>query len=159
MSSRIRLILFSAATCLALFGCSSRSVHQSAPGQSWAGTPAGDFGTFDPRERWGGWVTATDADSGAVRWRYRTPAPILAAVTSTAGGMVFSADMNGNAYAFNGASGTVLWRDQLEGAAGGGVITYMVGGRQYVAFVAGTNSPIWPVEKKTAKVVVYGLSP
>ena len=41
--------------------------------------------------------------------------------------------------------------------ATGGVISYAVDGTQYVAFVAGTNSPIWPVEKKTAKVVVFGL--
>ena len=57
------------------------------------------------------------------------------------------------------ASGTVLWRSRLDGAAGGGVITYTVGGRQYVAFVAGTNSPIWPVDKRTAKIVVYSLAP
>lgn len=44
----------------------------------------------------------------------------------------------------------------LDGAAGGGVITYVVDGRQWVAFVAGTNSPIWPVEKKSAKIVVFG---
>jgi hypothetical protein len=37
------------------------------------------------------------------------------------------------------------------------VITYAIDGTQRVAFVAGTNSPIWPVEKKTAKVVVYEL--
>jgi hypothetical protein len=36
------------------------------------------------------------------------------------------------------------------------VITYEVDGRQWVAFVAGTNSPIWPVEKKSAKIVVFG---
>jgi len=134
-------------------------VAATAPGQSWAGTPTGDFGKFDPKERWNGWVTATDADSGAVRWRFRTPAPVLAAVTSTAGGVVFAADMGSNAYAFDANDGTVLWRARLEGAAGGGVITYMVGGQQYVAFVAGTNSPIWPVDKKTAKIVVYGLAP
>ena len=84
---------------------------------------------------------------------------MLAAVTSTAGGVVFAADMGGNAYALDASDGTALWRARLEGAAGGGVITYMVGGQQYVAFVAGTNSPIWPVDKKTAKVVVYGLAP
>jgi alcohol dehydrogenase (cytochrome c) len=134
-------------------------VAATQPGQSWVGTPGGDFGNFDPKERWGGWVTATDADSGAVRWRFRTEAPVLAGVTPTAGGLVFSADMAGNAYALDAANGKVLWRDRLDGAAGGGVVTYTVGGQQYVAFVAGTNSPIWPVDKRTAKVVVYTLAP
>ena len=85
------------------------------------------------------------------------PAPVLAAVTPTAGGVVFAADMGGNAYAFDAETGAVLWRTSLDGAAGGGVITYANGGRQYVAFAAGTNSPIWPVEKKSAKIVVFGL--
>jgi hypothetical protein len=45
---------------------------------------------------------------------------------------------------------------QLDDAAGSGIITYSRDGQQRVAFVAGTNSPSWPVEKKTAKVVVFG---
>ena len=126
-------------------------------GQPWTG--AGDenvFGKLDPQEKWGGWINAIDADSGETRWRYRTPAPVLAGVTPTSGGLVFSADMAGNAFAFDAESGKVLWQTTLDGASGGGVITYMVDGAQRVAFAAGTNSPIWPVAKKTAKIVVFG---
>jgi alcohol dehydrogenase (cytochrome c) len=134
-------------------------VRNAAVGQPWSGSADEKhaFGTFDPKERWAGWVTATDADSGIVRWRYKTPAPVLAAVTPTAGGLVFTADMLGNAYAFDAADGKVLWQAQLDGAAGGGVISYAIDGRQRVAFVAGTNSPIWPVDRKTAKIVVFAL--
>lgn len=130
-------------------------------GQPWSGSAneKNAFGTMDPKEQWGGWVMATDADSGAVRWKHRTPAPVLAAVTPTAGGLVFAADMNGTAYALAAGDGRVLWQAQLDGAAGGGVITYEAGGAQRVAFVAGTNSPIWPVERRTAKVVVFAVQP
>jgi glucose dehydrogenase len=133
-------------------------VTSAAIGQPWSGSAdeTSPFGQFDPKARWAGWVIGTDADTGKIRWRYKTTAPVLAAVTPTAGGLVFSADMNGNAYAFDEESGAILWRTSLGGAAGGGVITYDVGG-QRVAFVVGTNSPIWPVEKKTAKIVVWGL--
>lgn len=128
-----------------------------AAGQPWTGVADENvFGKMDPQDRWGGWVTATDAETGAVRWRFRTPAPVLAAVTPTAGGLVFSADMAGNAYAFDAADGDILWRTKLDGAAGGGVVTYAIEGRQRVAFVVGTNSPIWPVEKVTARIVVFG---
>ena len=72
-------------------------------------------------------------------------------------GVVFSADMDANAYAFDAADGKVLWQTRLDGAAGGGVISYGVDGTQYVAFVAGTNSPIWPVDRKTAKIVVFAV--
>jgi alcohol dehydrogenase (cytochrome c) len=129
-----------------------------AAGQPWSGSAdeKNAFGSFDPKEKWAGWVTATDADTGAVRWKYKTPAPVLAAVTPTAGGLVFAADMHGNAYAFDADDGKILWRATLDGASGGGVVTYAVDGQQRVAFAVGTNSPIWPVERKTAKVVVFG---
>jgi len=52
--------------------------------------------------------------------------------------------------------GKILWRTRLDGAPGGGIITDAVDGEQRVAFAVGTNSPIWPVEKKTAKIVVFG---
>ena len=130
-----------------------------ALGQPWSGS--GDeknlFGTSDPKENRAGWITATDADSGTVRWRHKTPAPVLAAVTPTAGGLVFSADILGNAYAFDAADGKVLWQFKLDGAASGGVISYAIDGKQHVAFVAGTNSPIWSVEKESAKIVIFAL--
>jgi alcohol dehydrogenase (cytochrome c) len=136
-----------------------KKVASVSYGQPWSGSAdeKNAFGTFDPNERWGGWIMATDADTGKIRWRYKTPAPVLAAVTPTAGGLVFSADMNGNAYAFDADSGAILWNTALDGASGGGVITYVVDGAQRVAFAAGTNSPIWPVQKRTAKIVVFGV--
>jgi alcohol dehydrogenase (cytochrome c) len=129
----------------------------AATGQPWTGARDENvFGKMDPDDKATGWITAVDADSGEVRWRYRTPAPVVAALTPSAGGLVFAADLRGNAYAFDAASGAILWRTTLDGAAGGGVITYAVDSRQWVAFVAGTNSPVWPVEKKSAKIVVFG---
>lgn len=134
-------------------------VASVAYGQPWSGSAdeKNAFGSFDPKSEWGGWIHAVDADSGEVRWKFRTPAPVLAAVTPTAGGLVFAADMNGTVYAFDATRGEVLWQSQVDGATGGGVITYAIDGVQRVAFVAGTNSPIWPVDKKTAKVVVFAL--
>jgi alcohol dehydrogenase (cytochrome c) len=128
-------------------------------GQPWSGSAdeKNAFGSFDPKAQWGGWVHAVDADSGAIRWKFRTSAPVLAAVTPTSGGLVFAADMDGTAYAFDATNGKVLWKTQVDGATGGGVITYSIDGIQRVAFVAGTNSPIWPVDKKTAKIVVFAL--
>lgn len=136
-----------------------KKVASVALAQAWSGgaDEKNVFGAFDPKEKWGGWITATDADSGIVRWKYRTPAPILAAVTPTSGGLVFAADMDANAYAFDADNGRVLWQSKLEGAAGGGIITYSIDGSQKVVFVAGTNSPIWPVDKKSAKIVVFDL--
>ena len=48
-----------------------------------------------------GWLTAFDADNGAVRWKFAAPRPMLAGVTPTAGGLVFAADLGGTLYAFD----------------------------------------------------------
>jgi len=37
------------------------------------------------------------------------------------------------------------------------VITYSIGGKQYVAFVSGTRSRVFPVSAASAKIVVFGL--
>ena len=34
---------------------------------------------------WRGWITAVDASTGNVRWRHSSPAPVVGAVTATAG--------------------------------------------------------------------------
>jgi len=60
-------------------------------------------------------------------------------------------------YAFDAATGKILWRTDLPGAPGGGLITYAVGGKQYVAFVVGTRSRVFPVSASSAKIIVFGL--
>jgi len=126
------------------------------PGQAWTGTElANQFGKRDLN--WSGWVTAIDADTGQVKWRFRTGAPVLSGITPTRGGLVFAGDMDKHAYAFDAATGSVLWRADLPGAPGGGVITYMVDGKQRVAFVAGTRSRAFPVSAASAKIVIFGL--
>ena len=70
---------------------------------------------------------------------------------------MFAGDLSSHAFAFDAASGKVLWQTELPGAAGGGVISYMVAGKQRVAYVAGTRSPIFPVATASAKIVVFGL--
>jgi outer membrane protein assembly factor BamB len=129
------------------------------PGKPWTGTDdeKAAFGRFDPKAQWKGWVTAIDADNGKVLWKYQAPTPLLGGITATASELVFSGDLNGDVFALDGRTGKVLWRSPTNNAIGGGVITYMAGGRQYVAVSAGMKSPIWPVNSESARVVVYAL--
>jgi alcohol dehydrogenase (cytochrome c) len=60
------------------------------PSAPWTGEVGGGFGRFDPKERWQGWLTAVDADDGTVRWKHRSSTPLLAPLTATAGGVVFT---------------------------------------------------------------------
>ena len=126
------------------------------PGQPWTGTElAAQFGRKDPN--WSGWVTATDADTGQIKWQFHATAPVLSGVTPTKGGLVFAGDMDKHAYAFDAATGKVLWRVELPGAPGGGAIVYLVEGKERVAFVAGTRSAVFPVSPSSAKIVIFGL--
>lgn len=88
-----------------------------------------------------GWVTAVNADTGSVRWRYHDDSPVLAGVTPTAGGIVMSGDNNGNFLVFNSDNGALLLKRATGGALAGGVVTYARAGKQYVAFTSGNVSP------------------
>jgi alcohol dehydrogenase (cytochrome c) len=105
-----------------------------------------------------GWVTALDVETGAVRWRYRSPTPVVAGVTPTAGGLVFTGDLHGDVLAFDAATGAVRWRWATGLPIGGGVVTYRAGGRQYVAVAAGMHAPVtWKLRSPPAEVVVFAV--
>jgi alcohol dehydrogenase (cytochrome c) len=132
---------------------------RGAPGQPWTGVddPQMAFGKMDPIDRWKGWVTALDAETGAIRWKVQTPKPMVAGITATAGGLVFTGNLDGEVLAFDAMRGTILWRKPAGGAIGGGVIAYETGGKERIAVAVGLNSPIWPVTGGPARVVVYAL--
>jgi alcohol dehydrogenase (cytochrome c) len=128
-------------------------------GSIWPGSgdPQHPFGRTDPKEMWGGWLTAIDADTGRVRWKYKSPTPMLAAVTPTAGGIVFTGDLNGDVLALDARDGSVLWRNATGAALGGGVISYQTDGHQRIAVAAGMSPANWPLPKATGRVIVYSL--
>ncbi|MBL8958322.1 MAG: PQQ-binding-like beta-propeller repeat protein [Gemmatimonadetes bacterium] len=97
--------------------------------------------TLDTLSR--GWITASDGSTGAVRWRYASRKPVVAAVTTTAGGVVLAAELTGDFLVLNARTGAVLFRHNTGGQAGGGVVTYQVGATQYVAVASGTTSRYW----------------
>lgn len=128
-----------------------------ALGMSWLGAENSMETMFDPPDQAKGWITAYDAENGLVRWKYRAGHPILAGVTPTAGGLVFAADLGGELYAVDVNSGGVLWHTATGQSTGGGVITYVAGGRQLVGVASGMKSPVWPGGAERSRVLVYGL--
>ncbi|MEO8138835.1 MAG: PQQ-binding-like beta-propeller repeat protein [Gemmatimonadota bacterium] len=107
-----------------------------------------------------GWLTAVDAESGAIRWRYKSSVPLVAGVTATAGGLILTGDLKGDVLAFEAATGKLLWHDSTGLPIGGGVVTYRAGGRQFVAVAAGMHAPTtWQIESAPAHLLVYALPP
>jgi alcohol dehydrogenase (cytochrome c) len=105
-----------------------------------------------------GWLTAIEAETGIARWNYHSPTPLVAGITSNAGGLVFTGDLRGEVLAFDGRTGALRWRHSTGLPIGGGVVTYLAGGRQYVAVAAGMHAPVtWKLESEPARVIVFGL--
>ncbi len=112
---------------------------------------------FDPPSMAKGWLTAFNAKDGSVKWKFNASSPIIAGVTPTAGGLVFTADEKGIFYAFNAQNGKILWQNSTGLPIGGGVVSYSVNGKQYIAVVAGMKAPVWPGAPKKSEVLIYGL--
>ena len=92
------------------------------------------------REKAYGALRALDPATGERRWEFRFPSPTMAGVTSTASGVVFAGDNEGNFMAFDARTGRNLWRyptgTPIWGAA---PMTFMLDGRQHVVIAAGTT--------------------
>jgi alcohol dehydrogenase (cytochrome c) len=125
-------------------------------GELFAGLKNGT-GTFDPIDRAKGSTFAIDPATGRIAWRQERKGPGIAAVTATAGDVVFTGDQNGAFLALDAESGRTLYESETGGAVGGGIATYEVRGRQYVAVASGNGSRLhWPVTG-SATVLVFGL--
>jgi alcohol dehydrogenase (cytochrome c) len=125
------------------------------PGKPFLGSSNG-FGD-SPLEQRAGWLYAVDPDSGKVLWKYRSDLPMVASVTPTAGGVVLTGDLLGNLLAFDAASGKLLHQTKAGGPIGGGIVTYLVNGVQYVAVAAGMKGDILKTDSGPANVVIYSL--
>jgi len=130
-------------------------VKVPAPGAIWFGSKSNDI--QGPPAEAKGWVTAFDADTGAVRWKFASPTPVLAGVTPTAGGIVFSANLRGELRAFDAESGAVLWTLDSGQSIGGGIVSYSAAGKQRIGVASGMKSRIWPGAADQSRIQVFGL--
>jgi len=85
-----------------------------------------------------GFLKAIDPTTGEVKWKFQHTSPTWSGVLSTAGGLVFSGDAEGNCIAFDAASGKPLWHFQMGGAVYAPPMAFSVDGKEYVAIAAGS---------------------
>jgi alcohol dehydrogenase (cytochrome c) len=122
-------------------------------GKPWLGS-SNAYGTLDAKRS--GWLYAVDAKTGTVAWRYHSTLPMLAGVTPTSGGLVFTADLLGNVLAFNATSGALLKTVGTGLPTGGGVASYEVDGKQYIAVAAGMTGN-FKTPAVNSEIVILGL--
>jgi alcohol dehydrogenase (cytochrome c) len=85
-----------------------------------------------------GVIAAIDAKTNKIVWRKDTPYEIQnsGGITTTAGGVAFHGEPDGQFQAYDAKTGDLLWQFQTGSNAGGAPVTYQVGKDQYVAIPA-----------------------
>jgi alcohol dehydrogenase (cytochrome c) len=119
-------------TCATYFGFDQKF----KPGEQYEGG-----GTQKPRDQKNyGALRAIDPVTATLKWEFRYTSVSSAGVLTTASGLVFAGDGDGNILAFDSRTGKNLWHYQLgysmRSTAG---TTYLLDGRQYLLVPSGST--------------------
>src|SRR5437867_1019891 len=126
-------------------------------------------GANPPGDTAHGRLTARDPVSGKIAWEKRYDLIPHSALLSTAGGLVFVGTIDGFVEALDAKTGDRLWRFNNGTSHNGGIVSYSVGGKQYIAVATGHGSYVGRALadhyhkdkllnfKESAAVVVFSL--
>ena len=92
----------------------------------------------DNAEPYWGALRAIDPATGQMKWEFRHPSPSWSGALSTAGGVIFTGDAEGNFIALDAQSGKALWHFEMGGEVYASPMAFAVDGKQYVAIAAGS---------------------
>jgi glucose dehydrogenase len=120
-------------------------------GKLWLG---GAFKVIPSEKQWGR-LAAVDIDTGKMVWKFDTEQPLMGGALATAGNLVFNGEGNGWFRAFDAKTGKKLWEFNCGAGVNAPAVSYMVGGKQYIAVAAGGNTQI--DFKRGNSVVVFAL--
>lgn len=92
-----------------------------------------------------GVLRAFDVNGNRIVWEWWNRAPLISFALATGGDLVFVGTPEGKVAALDARTGEQLWEFNVGTPVSGGIISYSVGGKQYVAVAAGgnTRSPAW----------------
>lgn len=102
---------------------------------------AGGGGESIPTEPGQFFLRAFDPKTGERKWQYSMtgPATMWAGTVSTAGGIVFFGDDDGQFVALDAKTGRHLWHFYMGQSISASPVTYMIDGKQYVTIVSVTD--------------------
>jgi alcohol dehydrogenase (cytochrome c) len=106
-------------------------------GDVFLGLSNGNYGQIDPGYRDYGSIDAINLDTGTIAWKDQTPQAERGGITTTAGGLGFDGDGDGNLRVFNVQTGQILWKFQTGHQIASGPSLYSVNGTEYVAITVG----------------------
>ena len=94
-------------------------------------------------------LLAIDPLTGKCAWQHvypslnDAPSTVGPSVLSTASGLVVTGDDQKNLIIYSADKGEILWHHELGANESGGIITYMLDGKQYIVFGAGDSLYAW----------------
>ena len=112
-----------------------RDIDEPKKGLFYLGTEF-DAGKYGPGG-YGGEFVAWDPVEKKKVWSVKEPMPFVGGALSTAGGLVFYGNMQGELKALDAKSGEVLWRFETGSGINQGPVTYEIDGKQYLAVASG----------------------
>ncbi len=108
-----------------------------------------------------GLITAVDVTTGAMVARLPQQYYNLSGVLATAGGLIFSATLDGAVTAHDDETLVELWRFETGISMKAAPTSYAVNGKQYIAILAGGNAPdavVYPELKMAPGAALYVFS-
>src|SRR5262249_22529005 len=84
-----------------------------------------------------GAVIAIDPATGERKWKFAMTDVTDSGILTTATDLLFSGGREGYFHALNARTGALVWKASLGGQIAAGPMTYVAGGKQYVAIAAG----------------------
>lgn len=87
-----------------------------------------------------GVLRAFDVNTNRIAWEWWNKAPLISSALATAGDLVFVGTPEGKVVALNAKTGEQLWEFNVGTPVSGGIISYSIGGKQYIAVAAGGNT-------------------
>ncbi len=97
------------------------------------------YGNGEPQY---GLFTAVDLSTGKIAWQSRVPDPMIGGALATAGDLVFTGTKDKRLLAFDARTGRQLWQYRANAGVNAPPVSYVAGGRQFVAVAAGGNYQI-----------------
>jgi acido-empty-quinoprotein group A len=98
-------------------------------------------------------LQAIDPLTGKAIWRHiypnlnNAPTTLGPSILTTATNLLITGDDQKNAIIFSADKGLILWHHELGANESGGIITYLLDGKQYIVFGAGDSLYAWSVPK------------
>jgi PQQ-dependent dehydrogenase (methanol/ethanol family) len=108
-----------------------------------------------PGEEQYGLLSAVNLKTGAIAWQNKVPQPMMGGTLSTAGGLTFTGEGNGNFNAYDSKTGKNLWTFNAGAGCNAAPMTFEFEGEQMIAVACGGNYQLsYPLGNA---VMIFGL--